>query len=201
MAETRKPLPLDPFLEIFSGFKDRLASVYEAMDAAYVTSAAGYGFECRGCKDSCCLTRFYHHTWAEFLCLIEGFKFLDRALGQDVFQKARIVSQMEQENRKTGEPFRAMCPLNRDGLCLVYNSRPMICRLHGIPHELRKRGQDPVYGPGCDAFNKKCGHIPYVPFDRTPFYGEMAVLEQDLRKALGINEKIRMTIAQMVLQV
>jgi Fe-S-cluster containining protein len=201
MAQTRNSSPLDEFLKIFYGFRDRLVSSYAAMDEAYADSAAAYGFECSGCEDSCCLTRFYHHTWAEFLFLVEGLKSVDREMARDVFEQARIADRMERESRNTGDPLRAMCPLNQDGLCRVYDFRPMICRLHGIPHELRKPGQDPVYGPGCKVFAGQCGHIPYVSFDRTPFYRELAALEQDVRKALGINEKIRMTIAQMVLQV
>jgi len=95
---------------------------------------------------------------------------------------------------------RLMCPLNFDAVCILYPYRPMICRLHGIPHELHKPGQNPVYGPGCETFDCRCGDKGYFKFDRTPFYRDMAALEQEARKTLGLAEKIRMTVAEMIVK-
>jgi hypothetical protein len=44
---------------------------YADMDRAYAEVADRYGFHCNGCADSCCLTRFYHHTLLEYLYLAE----------------------------------------------------------------------------------------------------------------------------------
>ena len=119
---------------------------------------------------------------------------------QQVKQLAGSVDDKHRKADRTGKTVRVMCPLNENSACLIYDYRPMICRLHGIPHELRKPGQKPVYGPGCDLFAERCGKSPYIPFDRTPFYQEMAGLEQVFRQALGRNDKIKMTIAKMLLQ-
>jgi len=75
----------------------------------------------------------------------------------------------------------------------------MICRLHGIPHELKRPGQNPVYGPGCGAFDRRCGGKGYLKFDRTPFYRDMAMLEQEVKQTLGVAGKFRMTVAEMIL--
>jgi Fe-S-cluster containining protein len=91
--------------------------------------------------------------------------------------------------------------LNHNGWCLVYTHRPMICRLHGIPHELYRPDGEILKSPGCDAFFDQCrqrGKNDYIPFDRTPFYRQMAMLEKELRLETGYHEKIKLTIAQML---
>jgi hypothetical protein len=74
----------------------------------------------------------------------------------------------------------------------------MICRLHGLPHELHPEGGQMVRGPGCNAFEQQCRKQPYVAFDRTPFYRRMAELERGLRQASGYGFKIKMTLAEMI---
>jgi hypothetical protein len=56
---------------------DRLAALFEQMDATYDAVAGQYGFQCHGCEDNCCQTRFYHHTLIEYLFLMEGINALD----------------------------------------------------------------------------------------------------------------------------
>jgi hypothetical protein len=38
----------------------------------------------------------------------------------------------------------------------------------------------------------------YIQFDRTPFYRQMALLEKELRRLTGYGDKIKLTIAQML---
>ncbi len=52
-------------------------------------------------------------------------------------------------------------------------------------------------GAGCDA--GEFDTMPYTPFDRTPYYREMARLEMDYRKIFNLRGKIKQTIAQMLL--
>ena len=75
----------------------------------------------------------------------------------------------------------------------------MICRLHGIPHQLQKPGQGIMYSPGCEAFTKQCEAKEYIKFDRTPFYVEMAKHERELREAVGFAQKFKMTVAEMLI--
>ena len=168
------------------------------MEKAYAAVADAYGFACAGCEDNCCLTRFYHHTLLEYLYLYQGYS---RQPGDE---RVRLQQAAERVNRamtradRRGVPARRMCPLNLEGRCTLYRYRPMICRLHGIPSEIRRPGGPPERGPGCGDFDRQCGHRSYILFDRTPFYQEMARCEQALRVQVGCREKIRLTVAQMV---
>jgi hypothetical protein len=74
----------------------------------------------------------------------------------------------------------------------------MICRLHGIPHAFIHPIQGKVFGPGCHEFDRLCGKAGGRPLDRTPFYREMARLEQRFRKMSGVTEKFKQTVAEML---
>jgi hypothetical protein len=180
-------------------FMDRLKQIYAAMDSAYRSTAEHYNFFCDGCRDICCRTRFFHHTIIEYAYLIEGFKTLNLTRQNEVKSRALAVADETTRADRNGTAVRLMCPLNFDELCILYPYRPMICRLHGIPHEHQKPGQNPVYGPGCETFDRRCGAKGYFKFDRTPFYRDMAMLEQEAKQALGFAGKIRMTVAEMML--
>lgn len=181
----------DPFLE-------RLQKLYADMDASYAAVAENYGFHCSGCVDNCCRTRFYHHTHLEYLYLRQGFRRLSRDLRRDIRQRAAEVRRETALLEKTGGPIRLMCPLNAEGLCLLYPHRPMICRLHGLAHELHRPDLEVSYGPGCDAFTRQSEGKGYRPFDRTPFYMRMARMEAELKQAADITRRLKMTIAEMI---
>jgi Fe-S-cluster containining protein len=183
-----------------AAFIKRLKQIYAAMDRAFHRAADSYGFTCDGCGNNCCRTRFYHHTMIEYIYLTEGLKALTRRKQNDVKSRALIVVDETTRANDSGAVVRLMCPLNFDELCILYSYRPMICRLHGIPYELQKPGQNPVYGPGCETFDHRCGPKGYFKFDRTPFYRQVAMLEQEVKQTLGFDGKIRMTVAQMVLE-
>jgi Fe-S-cluster containining protein len=179
----------------------RLESLFNEMDRAYTAVAHQYGFRCSGCADNCCLTRFFHHTLLEYLYLVEGMHRLASGVRQAILTKASAARDGMAAADRSNEPPRIMCPLNRDGQCALYSYRPMICRLHGIPHELHRPGGRVIKQPGCDAFFERCrrsGKSAYIPFDRTPFYRQMAMLEKELRLATGYTDKIKLSIAQML---
>jgi Fe-S-cluster containining protein len=183
----------------YAGFIERLKKIYAAMDQAYRRAADHYRFNCDGCRDNCCRSRFYHHTVIEHAYLLEGLRTLTIQKQSEVKSRAmNVVDQTSGCNVKKGA-IRRMCPLNFDQLCILYPYRPMICRLHGIPHELKKPGQDTLFGPGCQTFDQRCGRKSSISFDRTPFYRELAGLEQAVRQTLGCTGKIRMTVSEMIL--
>lgn len=188
-----KELPIE-----YSGYLERLQEIFAAMDRAYQTVSDRYHFNCSGCDDSCCLTRFYHHTYLEYFYLRVGYRTLGRENSAEIQNRARRVCDELKTADETGEKVRRMCPINVDGLCSLYEYRPMICRLHGIPHELHKPGLNVVYGPGCNVFSRQCGQEKYDVFDRTPFYYKMTELENKLKQALRITAKTKMTVAEMV---
>jgi Fe-S-cluster containining protein len=179
-------------------FLDRLRFIYVDMDQEYSNAAEHYGFDCIDCADICCQTRFFHHTYLEYLYVQAGFQTLSPVQQEKIMTAALSVEQQSAALNKMQKPVRLMCPLNIGKLCVLYRYRPMICRLHGIPHELQKGADKRVFRPGCEAFDDRCSHKPYFQFDRTPFYRKMAALEKELRQAYGISSKIKMTIAEII---
>ncbi|BBO85134.1 hypothetical protein DSCO28_57000 [Desulfosarcina ovata subsp. sediminis] len=197
-------LPPDRFLPLrkqYLPLLDELQNLFQEMDRAYDAVATRYGFKCNGCKNNCCLTRFYHHTLLERLYLLEGVRTLSIDARMALGEQARTVNRRLARADREGRSLRIMCPLNEDGRCRLYAYRPMICRLHGIPHELHPPGGRIARNPGCDAFFEQCrnqGRTNYIPFDRTPFYRKMAILEKALRNQMRYTDKIRLTIAEML---
>jgi len=191
------------YMQIFntegdSVFLDRLQFIFENMDQQYARAAAHYGFNCSGCRDNCCRTRFYHHTHIEYLFMLTGYRSLDLENRRALKARAAQICHAGDKVKKDDVSVPLMCPLNVDDLCSLYAYRPMICRLHGIPHELRKPGQKAVFGPGCITFDQLCAHKSYHKFDRTGFYLEMARLEKEYKTAASLSGKIKMTIAEMI---
>jgi Fe-S-cluster containining protein len=179
----------------------RLETIFSGMDRAYTTVAGQYGFQCNGCADNCCMTRFYHHTLLEFLYLAEGLRTLESDVYHAIRKQALKVDAKIDGTDNQGETLRIMCPLNREERCMLYRFRPMICRLHGIPYELQRPDGSLIKNPGCDAFFNQCrqkGQSDYIRFDRTPFYRQMAALEQELRRNINYSDKIKLTIAKML---
>jgi len=115
-------------------FLDRLKIIYADMDRKYQEAADYYGFECTGCEDSCCLTRFYHYTLIEYFYLKKGYHFLDNGKQTEVKQRSLAVCRKTDEADEKGKSVQQMCPVNFGGLCALYPYRPMIFRLHCIPH-------------------------------------------------------------------
>lgn len=168
------------------------------MDRKYQEVAGHYGFNCNGCEDNCCLTRFYHYTLIEYLYIKEGFHGLEDKEQIEVKQRSLAVCRKTDEADEKGKFALQMCPVNFGGLCALYPYRPMICRLHGIPHELQRPGLGILNSPGCGTFVQKCRGKKHVTFDRTPFYMQMAALEKEMKQAAGVTQKIKMTVAQMI---
>lgn len=192
MSLTHIQIDTTPWLE-------KLETLFGKMGREYDRVSGLYGFNCRGCEDNCCFSRFYHHTLLEHLYLKKGLETLDSQTLARVKERAETVARVDNQADMKGERSKIMCPLNAEGMCMVYQYRPMVCRLHGIAHELKKPGQSPVRGSGCELFTETTRNMDYIPFDRTPFYMEMARLEGELRQAAGFTERLKNTIARMVL--
>ena len=186
-------------MQIPFDLKKEIEQLFRNMDQAYDQTARQLGFQCHGCEDNCCRTYFHHYTLMELLYLKSGLA----ALPKD--HQCRIMGQARQADRQTassereGGPVRVMCPLNEEGRCVLYGYRPMICRLHGIPHLLQRPDGGRVTGPGCGGYYEQCGNGESTQLNRTPLYAAMAGLERRLRDRLGFHQKIRLTVAQMLI--
>jgi len=183
-----------------------LETLYAQMDHAWDDIAAQYSFICNGCDDNCCKSLFFHHTHIEKQYLLLGFSKLSNAVQKSVIEKSEnYYNQTFLKNNGQGEQIeekfivskKIFCPANTNGNCILYPYRPMICRLHGVPHEVKKPGTPIITSPGCQAggFDAKS----YQPFDRTQFYREMAQIEMNYRQHTLNYSKIKESIAQMLM--
>ncbi|MBF0099553.1 MAG: hypothetical protein HQK77_01455 [Desulfobacterales bacterium] len=184
--------------EITEPFLEKLQLLYQNMDDAYLSASAYYGFECTGCEKNCCYTHFYHHTHIEHAYLLLGFSSLSEDIKKNIRKNAVDSINNAEEHILNGHAVHVLCPLNHNQKCIIYPYRPMICRLHGIQHELKISGKGTHYGPGCELFMNIAHAKPYYPFDRTPFYMQLAQLEDSFKKTLAIQHKFKMTISQML---
>jgi Fe-S-cluster containining protein len=184
--------------ETWVPFLENLRRIFQEVDREYHKAASRYGFQCQGCEDNCCLTRFYHHTLLEYLNIYKGFQTLAPGEKEQAVKRASAVRRAYAEIDKTGKRMRIMCPLNANNRCMLYDYRPMICRMHGIPHQLHHPVRGVVNGPGCHMFDETGRGKDDFRYDRTPFYASIAQLEKKLRESMGITGKMRLTVADMV---
>ncbi|MEW6326689.1 MAG: YkgJ family cysteine cluster protein [Thermodesulfobacteriota bacterium] len=191
--------PITEFAPGLGHFMERLKTIYQAMDQAYDEIAAYYGCSCAGCDGNCCTSYFFHYTVAEYLYLKKGFQTLSPERQNEVRRLAREFVKERHRLQAEGKKIDLMCPLNDRGLCGLYAFRPMICRLHGIPHSYRRPDMVLVRGAGCPRLvPPDTDKDAYKELDRTRFYRDMAILEQELRQEIVFSERIKMTIADMI---
>ncbi len=171
----------------YNSFLEKLGKNFVVMDRMYSEISEFYRFNCTECKDNCCKSLFYHYTLLEYLYLQKGFFRLNNT------EKDRIKKKAADKT-----DHRSMCPVNFNGLCALYAYRPMICRLHGIPHILNKPNGDIIKNSGCETFTEKIKTDENYRLNRTGFYMDMAVLEKELRHSAGFSYKIKLTVAQMI---
>lgn len=177
---------------------NRLKAIYRAIDATYQSAIDYYHFSCEGCQAKCCYTKFYHYTHIEALYLHRGFQGLS---DQERSEILKLASYYEETYAKGSDEQAVLCPLNKSGLCVLYEWRPMICRLHGVPYEMQDiNGVAHFYG-GCERFmSLNPETLPtYRTLNRTIFYREMANLERELRNALGLQAPEPQTVAKILL--
>ena len=191
-------LSADP--SVLDGFDERIRDLYRRMGNAYDNSAACYGFSCSGCDENCCEERFYHHTLSEFLYLLKGVRSCDQDMRQDIFSRARDVAAQYLTDDAAGQVRRVMCPLNRGGLCILYEYRLMICRLHGVPYRMRRPDGTETRGIGCHKVGWDLSDEKSIACmcDRTELYRELSGIEIELRQKLGFGHRIKKTIAEMI---
>lgn len=180
-------------------FFSRLAEIYKAIDAAYHEAQHYYKFSCNGCMDNCCATKFYHHTLIEELYLAEGLKSFDEKTKESLVARAKEVIDI---HKSSPEDVRIMCPANEKGLCILYEYRPMICRIHGVPFELHKMDLTVENGQGCYRFlTENAAKEKGLRIDRTRFYFSMAGLEKKVREYFNFSGRYKKTTAEMIVDI
>jgi Fe-S-cluster containining protein len=165
----------------------RLRELYHAIDSAYCDAAESMGFGCTGCDGvKCCTVDLNLHTLIEMLYLRRGFNALDETLRQQVLRKSYATVEARKDNA-LGEAYRnSVCALNVHGGCVVYEYRPIICRLAGIPHYIVRPDGKTIESGGCDRYKNDIEPVyPNMRIDRTDFYKEMASIEIEVVRARG----------------
>ncbi len=181
-------------------FTGRLFRIYSGIDDAFREAADHYGFSCDGCEDNCCRTVFYHYTLIEYFGLLEGFDRLPARIRDESMRKGRAYLDKLAQGRGGEEGLDLMCPLNFDGLCRIYEHRPLICRIHGFPGRFDHPAKGSQRFTGCKVFNETCSKEWTHLIDRTPFYVGYPDIEGRLRRALNHTARFRKTIAEMLIE-
>jgi hypothetical protein len=99
-----------------------------------------------------------------------------------------------------------MCPLNQQGLCVLYSYRLMVCRTHGVPAAMTRPDGRRLNFPGCFRCQELVAgraerQEGVASMERTPLLRRLALLENDLLEGRRhLYPKVRLTIARMLLQ-
>jgi len=183
----------------------RMAEIYARMEDDYNKVAAALAFGCSGCPDNCCDSYFLHHTYAEWAYLWRGLARMVPGQLERVRLRARDYREGCRLAELRGERPQLMCPLNEDGMCILYTHRLLVCRTHGVPARMRRPDGRTLEFPGCFrcqervAEREKTGlKTPMV--DRTALLTELVKVEEELLQHRRQEyPRVRMSIADMIL--
>ncbi len=181
----------------------KLEDIYQKLQDEYDRVAQDMRFSCNACPDNCCDSYFLHHTYTEWAFLWIGFRRLDTHLQSSLIERSRTWLHRCEKALAVGERPMVMCPLNENGLCVLYEHRLLVCRTHGVPARITRPDGRELRFPGCF----RCQEIVTARFldiqpphvIRTPLLHSLALLENEL---LGgkrhLLPKVRITIAEML---
>jgi hypothetical protein len=182
-----------------------LEEIYGKLQQEYGRVARSLEFSCDGCPDNCCDSYFLHHTYAEWAYLWMGVSQLPRARQQELIDRAQ--SYLEECERALNEDLRpqVLCPLNENGLCVLYKHRLLVCRTHGVPAAMTRPDGRTMRFPGCFRCQEivesrdEQEQVPYV--ERTQLLRKLAFLENELlQNRRHLLPKVRLTIAEMLVK-
>ena len=175
----------------------RLVELYHRMDDAYSAVAEKVGLTCEGCDGvTCCTVDLTLHTFMEMHYLRRGFNSLAHAEQAAILERSRTIVKAKQEDSWGAAYRESVCALNRQGACMLYAHRPMICRLAGLPHFFVRPGARQILSGGCTTFQNKIDTLhPDLKIDRTDFYRDMATIEMEISLDRGQRTSPR-TIAE-----
>ncbi|MBW1634741.1 MAG: hypothetical protein JRJ68_00570 [Deltaproteobacteria bacterium] len=181
----------------------RLRQIYEELGREYDNVAEQLNFSCAGCPDNCCDSYFLHHTYAEWAYLQLGFQELDPAQQDEVLEKSRDYIRQCRQAESEGERPQSMCPLNKGGLCILYEHRMLVCRTHGVPATMMRPDGRVLRFPGCFRCQEIVGDqdVPSLSVERTPMLRRLALLESELLdNRRHLLPRVKMTIAEMIVK-
>lgn len=183
---------------------EKMEHLYQQMEKDYSNVARALEFSCEGCPDNCCDSYFQHHTYVEWAYLWRGLRKMSQEKQDQISEWAKnYISQCKEAEAK-GERPQVMCPLNEDGLCILYTHRLLVCRTHGVPARMRRPDGQVLPFPGCfrcqeivEEREKTGLKTPRV--ERTPLLTELVKVEEEfLDFKRHVYPRIKLTIAEMI---
>jgi len=176
-----------------------LIALYDEMDAAYRVAAGRGSFSCQGCDGiRCCTVDLRIYTCAEMVYLRRGFNELPVAIRDEMGERARQVVAAKDRAPMGSEYRNAVCPVNFEGRCALYQYRPMICRLAGIPYIVTRPDMATIQGTGCKRFQHEVAPVHSdLVLDRSSFYLRMSEIQMDAMKSLRRKTPVQ-TIAEII---
>lgn len=183
--------------------KNELEDIYEKLQGEYERIAGELSFSCTGCPDNCCDSYFLHHTYAEWAYLWEGFRQLEPDKQEELLDRANLYLAECEAAMKNNERPQVMCPLNKEGLCILYKHRLLVCRTHGVPAQMLRPDGKTMSFPGCfrcqEIVEEKYEPKEVPTVERTPHLRRLALLESELfDKKRHLAPKVKKTIAEML---
>ena len=184
----------------------RIKKLYQEMETAYDEVAVRFKFSCKGCPDNCCDSYFRHHTYVEWSYLWFGFRQLPKERQQEIVNRAKEYSAECKEAESKGEHPQLLCPLNENGLCILYPYRLMVCRTHGVPASMTRPDGQSLSFPGCfrcqEIVENQYINGENIPrMERTKLLREMVAIENDLFAGKRhLYPKVKLTIADMLVK-
>jgi hypothetical protein len=163
----------------------RLQDLYQRMDESYREAARQTGFSCDNCDgEACCTVDLRIYTFAEKLFLQHGLASLEAPLREEIRRRCREMLKAKEEDPLGAAYRNSVCALNFRGRCVLYQYRPMICRLAGIPHFITRPDGKTLERGGCIRYEKEFQPSnPDVRVNRSDLYRDMAILELDVVRA------------------
>ncbi len=177
----------------------RIRLLYQQIDSVYAAAAEKIGLSCEGCNGViCCSVDLTLHTFIEISYLRFGFRMLEPSLQSEILTKSRWIVDAKLEAPYGAGYRNAVCALNFAGACTLYEHRPMICRLAGIPHVFTRPDGSEAQSGGCKKFEETLrGQNSEAKIDRSAFYREMAAMEIEAVRARGRRTE-KLTIAEIL---
>jgi predicted metal-binding protein len=184
---------------------NRLVSVYGQMETEYDKVAIRLAFSCTGCPDNCCDSYFEHHTYIEWSYLWLGFSKLPAEKQKTILKRAKQYQEACTSAVASNQRPQVMCPLNENGLCILYPYRLLVCRTHGVPATMTRPDGRKIEFPGCFRCQelvkeKDLDEKTVARMERTPLLRQLALIENDLFAGKRhLYPKVKLTIAGMLL--
>lgn len=182
-----------------------LEDIYHNLQREYGRVAQVLDFSCDGCPDNCCDSYFLHHTYAEWAYLWLGVSQLMPERQEELIERGRAYIKQCEAPLMEGERPQVLCPLNEQGLCVLYKHRLLVCRTHGVPATMTRPDGRTLHFPGCfrcqDIVAERFRQEPLPHVERTVLLRRLALLENDLlQNKRHLVPKVRLTIAEMLVK-